>query len=334
MISLTGTPGNMTAADRRNAWYGDERPGIVEYLRGHEQELIDCVAHMFRAQESVFGREAVSPHLLKLLPKVPQDAESWETVLLGPSVSPRGDGWKAAELLDGAGLYGLFGVTPAEIPFPRRGAWVAALPLQLSELREYLGADADGCVERVVNLALSRHAMESGISYSETGAEAPAVVDIPSLAIFGGLSEGRIRNILSSGDGGLEKAGKHVTAASAAAWLKGRKEFFSSIWKQPDTSAPQPSSPDFSGEVVFVPVAADGSFFHPGLARDGKFTIGAKGQEVQHASFDDALAALHRMATPRWRRPNDAGNWGIVSGRDWKRVERRQLRSAPPVEYP
>jgi hypothetical protein len=319
----------MTAADRRNAWYGDERLGIVEYLRGHEQELIDSAAHMFYALENMFGREAVSLHLLKLLPKVPQDAENWETVLLGRSVSPRGDGWKAAELLDGAGLYGLFGVTPAEIPFSGRGAWVAALPLQLSELRKYLGADAAGRVERVVSLALSRHAMEFQISYSETGAEAPAVVDLHSLAIFGGLCEGRIRNLLSSGDGGLEKAGKHVTATSAAAWLKGRKEFFSSIWKQPDTSVPPPSSPDFSGEVVFVPVAADGSLFHPGLVRGGKFMIGAKGEEVQHASFDDALAALHRMATPRWRRPNDAGNWGIVSGRDWKRVERRQLLSTP-----
>ena len=90
---------------------------------------------------------------------------------------------------------------------------------------------------------------------------------------------------------------------------------------------PEAASNDFADDVVFVPVAADGSSFHPGLARSGKFVIGAKGEEVPHATFEDALGALQRMATPRWRRPNDAGNWGIVSGRDWKRVERRQLMS-------
>jgi len=59
----------------------------------------------------------------------------------------------------------------------------------------------------------------------------------------------------------------------------------------------------------------------------GKFMIGANGEEVPHTTFEEALACLQSMATPRWRRPNDAGNWGIVSGRDWKRVERCQLMS-------
>jgi hypothetical protein len=78
---------------------------------------------------------------------------------------------------------------------------------------------------------------------------------------------------------------------------------------------------------VFAPVTADGSFFHPGLVRIGKFMVRARGEEVQHLSFDAALAALQKMATASWRRPNDAGNWGIVSGRDWKRIERRSLMS-------
>ena len=55
--------------------------------------------------------------------------------------------------------------------------------------------------------------------------------------------------------------------------------------------------------------------------------IGAKGEEVSYPSFNEALSALQKMATPRWRRPNEAGNWGIVSGRDWKRIERHQLMS-------
>lgn len=74
--------------------------------------------------------------------------------------------------------------------------------------------------------------------------------------------------------------------------------------------------------AVRVPVAADGTTFHPGLARRGYFTVGGKGAEEKHDSFDVALEALNRMDTPRWRRPNAAGNWGIVSGRLWKEVEK------------
>ncbi|WP_347268601.1 3'-5' exonuclease [Paracoccus sp. (in: a-proteobacteria)] len=66
-----------------------------------------------------------------------------------------------------------------------------------------------------------------------------------------------------------------------------------------------------------VPYAADGTCFHPGLARRGFFTIGAKGSETRHASFEEALTLLREMETPRWRRPNSAGNWGIVSGCSW-----------------
>ncbi|MCA1336872.1 hypothetical protein [Pseudooceanicola marinus] len=320
------TPERMTAADRREAWFGDERTGLVEYLRGYDLELGDHAAAVFRAVEQLFGRDAVASHLLKVVPNAPHDAETWGDVLFAPS-APRDGGWKAVELLDGAGLYGLFGVTPEDIPFAARRAWVAKLPLQLADLKDYLHLKADGEMSRVVNLALSRHALDTGFSYDDTGEETLGVVDIGSLAIFGGVTEGRIRNILSSGDGGLEKVGQRVTAVSAATWLKGRKEFFASIWQLPDEVAPEAPSPDFAEEVVFVPVAADGSHFHPGLARGGKFMIGAKGEEVQYPSFDEALAALQKMATPRWRRPNEVGNWGSVSGRDWKRIERRQLMS-------
>lgn len=320
------TPETMTAHDRRNAWLGDERAGFVEYLRGYELELCEHAAALFRGVEQLFGRNAVAPHLLKVVPNAPRDAEKWEDVLLSSS-SPRDGGWEAVELLDGAGLYGLFGITPEAIPFASRRSWVSKLPSRLSELKQDLHLKADGEIARIVNLALSRHALDVDWSYDDNGAEVPGLVDIGSLAIFGGVTEGRIRNILSSGDGRLEKVNQFVTATSAAAWLKGRKEFFASIWQQPDEVLPDAPSSDFSDNVVFVPVAADGSFFHPGLARGGKFMIGAKGDEVPHATFEAALVALQKMATPRWRRPNDAGNWGIVSGRDWKRIERRQLMS-------
>jgi transcriptional regulator with XRE-family HTH domain len=70
-------------------------------------------------------------------------------------------------------------------------------------------------------------------------------------------------------------------------------------------------------EVTLVPYAADGSHFGPHLKRAGKFTVGEKDDEVHFEDFDEALAYLRRMGLSKWRRPNAAGNWGIVSAVRW-----------------
>jgi transcriptional regulator with XRE-family HTH domain len=70
-------------------------------------------------------------------------------------------------------------------------------------------------------------------------------------------------------------------------------------------------------EVTLVPYAADGSHFGPHLKRAGKFAVGDKDDEVQFEDFDEALAYLRRMGVAKWRRPNAAGNWGIVSAVRW-----------------
>lgn len=70
-------------------------------------------------------------------------------------------------------------------------------------------------------------------------------------------------------------------------------------------------------EVTLVPYAADGSHFGSHLKRADKFTVGDKDDEVQFEDFDEALAYLRRMGVAKWRRPNAAGNWGIVSAVRW-----------------
>lgn len=50
--------------------------------------------------------------------------------------------------------------------------------------------------------------------------------------------------------------------------------------------------------------------------------IGAKGAEIKIYDFYEAVAALQRMETARWRRPNNAMNWGIVAAREWKHLVR------------
>jgi hypothetical protein len=36
--------------------------------------------------------------------------------------------------------------------------------------------------------------------------------------------------------------------------------------------------------------------------------------------YEDALRYLRTLRVPRWRRPNENGNWGIVTGQRWEEV--------------
>lgn len=74
-------------------------------------------------------------------------------------------------------------------------------------------------------------------------------------------------------------------------------------------------------DVTLVPYAADGSHFGPHLRRSGKFTVGEKEDEIQFEEFDEAIAYLRRMGVAKWRRPNAAGNWGIVSAVRWSTIQ-------------
>jgi hypothetical protein len=319
-MTIIITPEEMTADHRRQSWFDRELTGYGYADWEYGDELIELLTQRFLMIEMIFGKTNAAPHLFAMLPGPNIEGSTWEEALelYQPSISLC---WDGAALIDNAGIYGLYGVTPRDVPFEARSGWIDNMAMQLSNFRNLAQPDPQRPISRIINLALSRHAID----------RAEGEVDVVSLATFGSVSEGRIRNLLSSGDGGLAKAGDKnnpsVTAVSAGTWLKGRKEFFASIWQQPDEASPEAPSSDFSEEIVFVPVAADGSHFHPGLARGGRYSIGAKDQETRHDSFDDALAELHKMAVPRWRRPNEAGNWGIVSGREWKRIERHHLKS-------
>lgn len=80
------------------------------------------------------------------------------------------------------------------------------------------------------------------------------------------------------------------------------------------------TSTDYINELV--PVARDGSWFGPHLARSGKtYTVGAKGEEQQVQGFIRALTEIQKMPVARWRRPNANGNWGIVRAvNEWKKL--------------
>lgn len=74
-------------------------------------------------------------------------------------------------------------------------------------------------------------------------------------------------------------------------------------------------SPPLKG--VVVPFASDGTCFNPSLRRAGKFAVGEKATPQYFADFISALSFLSSMDTAKWRRPNDQGNWGLVSAVKW-----------------
>lgn len=94
---------------------------------------------------------------------------------------------------------------------------------------------------------------------------------------------------------------------------KARESFWNSVWRDQRLPEYVQRRPNILNPV-FVSVARDGSVFHPGLLRAGTYTNGEKGAELHVASYEEALAQLQRMPVPAWRRPNEAGSWGLVTG--------------------
>jgi hypothetical protein len=162
---------------------------------------------------------------------------------------------------------------------------------------------------RLIRLARNRWALDNGRG-----------VEPAALAEFGGVSEGHIRNLMSGQKRAFTPVDGLIPSGEALSWLSGRTEFWNSVWR--DEAVPQYSRKDDAPveDPTFVPVARDGSIFHPGLFRGVGYSVGEKGAEVQIGDFDEALAALQKMPTPYWRRPNESGNWGIVAGVRWLRV--------------
>lgn len=149
-----------------------------------------------------------------------------------------------------------------------------------------------------------------------------------ALAIFGGVSEGRLRNLMSGANRAMTPVDGKVPAKEALEWLKGRESFHPSTWRTQGSYWPHISKPveEIVEDLVwFVPQAQDGTIFHPGLTRNGEFSVGAKAGEKRFSEYEAALDHLQKLAYPAWRRPNPRGNWGIVRAVSWLRMTQREM---------
>lgn len=181
-----------------------------------------------------------------------------------------------------------------------------------------------------------------GYEYLWDAVEARGAIDfggklsVVGLQMLSNLSLPVIRNAVSLGALNLDADGM-VSAENAREWLARRREFCPSRWFNLDDDQhpfdpDRVIKPDAKG-MISVPQTAEGDAFTPDrVVRPSRSTagisisVGAKGEEVQHYDFYDALAALAAMRVPRWRRRNDAGNWGIVRARGaWTAVSKAEI---------
>lgn len=175
------------------------------------------------------------------------------------------------------------------------------------------------------------------------GVEARAAIDfldaqitINGLHLLSNLSMAVIRNAVNIGDLHSDGQGT-VSPEEARKWLARRREFCPSRWRNPhDNQWPfdpnKATEPDENGMVWVPQTAKDDCFMPEQVVRPARgadtisITVGAKGAEQQYDDFYEALQALARMNVARWRRPNNAGNWGIVRARGaWVAVAKAEI---------
>jgi hypothetical protein len=166
-------------------------------------------------------------------------------------------------------------------------------------------------IDRVILAAEGRLALDEG-----------RPITLEQLSALTRISMKSIRNAAAPSSGsGLNVKDGAVTADSALKWLTARGDFKTSIWSQADeTELLGETVHDIEGEILWVPFASDGSEFHPeSCLRGGGYSVGRKGAEEKIEDYRKALDRLAKMRPAQyWRRPNTAGNWGIVTAEGFR----------------
>ena len=150
-----------------------------------------------------------------------------------------------------------------------------------------------------------------------------------ALAKLGKVTERRIRNMMAGKERVFDPRDGRIRASEALSWLKNRTDSFRpSCWRDQNTFDDLVEHTIEIENAVFVPVASDNTFFHPGLARDGQFTVGRGKREQKFDSYEAALAALQKFDAPAWSRPTANGTWTTVNAVRWARMDRADLKSS------
>lgn len=179
-----------------------------------------------------------------------------------------------------------------------------------------------GLFGKVLQMAQARYALDTDQELT-----------VDQIVVLSGLNRRSVLNAISkSGETGLEvSADGLISNPEAKRWLGERRNFkptetYRAIGELEASVETAPEESEVAYE--FVPVTDDGVAFLPDLCRTQGYQIGKYGHEEYVAGYFEALKKLQGMSTPRFRRPNAEGNWGIKVGVEWRRVPLAELRHA------
>lgn len=307
-------PRESTKAERLEtfgAWFdADVDPAIA---------LVGLVQRLGGVLERIVGADRTGPSLARLVTQNRFADGDWRELAEETDTYMS---WRLGEGVQHLLAYGLFGVM---------GRWggrdddeatveeqLVAIEAVLADCPpdRWLESDDGSVLLATAKLARGRWELDHGRN-----------LEPEALALLGDVKMTRIRNMMSGSAPDLprDEAGL-IQREPALAWLMKREVFLPTIRDEGEEGDEPTAVERQLDEPVFVPVARDGSVFHPGLERAGGYMIGPKGAEVKVTRFDEALAQLHRMEVARWRRPSpQSGNWGIVAAVEWRRIERATL---------
>jgi hypothetical protein len=311
---------DVSAADRIEIFH-EEYGNILDA----GDTLADLVAatgnYLGRIVGSTTADSAMAKVVEQLAGEPPADPSDWRSILEDHRSSCFSE-WPLGQRLHDLAAYAIYGVVLDD--GEGETAHVKYLTELVAEAEGFIAATptAEWCIDskgesdlaRLVRLASNRWALDND-----------QAIEPAALAAFGGVTEGRIRNMMSGTDRRFTAKEGRIPAPEALAWLNEREGFWNSVWREQRLLRHGTKARTALEQAVFVPVGRDGSVFHPGLLRGAGYTIGEKGSEERVADFGQALAALQHMPSPYWRRPNASGNWSIVAGVRWERLDAADL---------
>lgn len=311
---------------------------LEEFGRGYEDfetfELVKLVQATGNFLEQLTGEpdavDAAMKALYKKTAGYPTDGKSWQEVWSGATLNV--GVFRTSSYLADLNAYGYYGLAPDSSLLDAASTPVnEANREQLYETylkkgREFLQKVPTGWasledINRTILAAEARFGLDFGREIS-----------IEQLAAIARMTPKSIRNLLTPKSGEIDlrvTSNGMISAADALRWLSKREDFKASIWNEAEGEKSHSHTPDTSTieEVVFVPVAKDGSAFDPVTCKNGRgYTIGPKGAEVPVDNYFEAISLLSKASTPHWRRPNENGNWGIVAGVSWQRWDAAELK--------
>jgi hypothetical protein len=174
-------------------------------------------------------------------------------------------------------------------------------------------------MDETISAAVARHKLD----------ETHESLTPDELAALARVSRKSVMNLVAPGKNGVlqKDLNDRIIVESARRWLLARQDFYPTILQR---ASPPPNSemPPII-EPLFVPVAADGTWFSPGVRHpsDNSYCVADGNDERKFDEYWIALDFLARAASPRWRYADTAGRWRVKTAIAWERKARQEAEA-------